>query len=465
MAENNNLNDFDDEYADPAAVQRPRAAKPTVKGNLAAAWQGSPLFKLFVLVVIVGALAAAIIGLLLSGGDKDIAGMNVRGAPGISEVAGAKAPPAYVDAVNDASQKRADEAVKQGASAIPTPVSGDVTTATPNPEDEESQYDPLAEFRPTVPQEGAPAPNPDDLAAESVDPDLLAKMQAQMNTLFEAWRPEGIKVVQVIDPSTLKKDVGEKTPVLGKGDRVIVPSGTISYAQLLIEANSDAPGPVLAEIMSGPLAGGRAIGQFEVTREYLILRFSKITYKKKEYATDAVALDPNSTLPGMVTEKDNRYFTRLVLPMAAGFLEGFGSAISAPSNRVVTDSGSVVVFQQSKQGVKDGIYRGISEAANTAGGFFRDEASATKPLIRVAAGTPMGLFFVNPVTEGSQNGMGTGGTFSNAIPLAPSSTGPSTTTQMGTTTITETEIRPNLSGGSQSSLANGGLNIIQTNPK
>lgn len=452
----NNTDDFDSDFTE-ATVQRAPPQKPTMRGNLKAAWQGSPLFKLFILVVIVGALAAAAIGILSSGADKDMAGMNVRAAPGVSEVAGAKAPPAYVDAVNKASQNRADEAVKKGESALPTPVSGDVTTTTPNSDTEESQYDPLAEFRPTVPQESASTPAPSDSIAESIDSDLMAKMQTQMNTLFEAWRPDGIKLVQVVDPASLQKNGREGTPVITANDKIIIPAGTINYAQMLIEANSDAPGPVLAEIMSGPLTGARAIGQFEVTREYLILRFTKITYKKKDYACDAVALDPNTTLPGMVTEKDNRYFTRLLLPAAAGFLEGFGSAISSPSNKVVTDSGNVVVFQESKQGVKDGLYRGLSEAANTAGGFFRDEAAATKPLIRVAAGTPMGLFFVNAVTDGTGSGRG------NVI-QTPVQTHDGTPSLGGTTT-TESTIRPNISGSSQSPLANGGVSIIQTNPK
>ena len=53
---------------------------------------------------------------------------------------------------------------------------------------------------------------------------------------------------------------------------ILIPAGTIEYAQLVLEANTDAPGPVLADIMSGPLAGSKLLGSFTSTDDYLILK-------------------------------------------------------------------------------------------------------------------------------------------------------------------------------------------------
>ncbi len=454
--------DFEDDFQDDAPPDAPRAApNPGVAGNIKAAWQGSPLFKLFVLVVGAGALTTAIIALLSGGDGGDRAGITVGGVPGLTATPGSKAPPAYVDAVNDASRKRAEEAIRQERSAIPTPVSGDVTTAGLGPEERESQYDPLAEFRPNIPPDNTVTQAPSQEPVELIDGDLLAKMQQQMTSLFDAWRPGGVKLVQVIDPATLKKDLGNKLDKTAPGARVLIPAGTISYAQLVVEANSDAPGPIMAEVMSGRFTGARVIGQFEATRDYLVLKFTKLTYRRKDYSIDAVALDPNSTLPGLVTEKDNRYFSRVILPAAAGFLEGFGSAISAPSNSVVTENGNVIVFEESKQGVKDGIYRGLSEAAQTAGSFFRDEAAATRPLIRVAAGTPMGLFFVNSMTDNISGAP----VETNIRSVSPPVYGPSNpytnldsqiVNPYGGTTVTP------LDAATQSSLAKGGISVIHS---
>lgn len=443
--------DFEQDFTE-AAVQRPPAAKPSMANNLAAAWQGSPLFKMFVLVIVVGALAIAIIA-VFSTNEKDIPASAVRAAPGLSEAPGAKAPPAYVDAVNDASVKRAEDALQQGKSALPTPVSGDETKAGLNGEPEESQYDPLAEFRPNVPQEAAPETPQQPVDLDAFDSDLLGKMQSQMTSLFESWRPAGIKTIQIQEMQAAKQ-LGNPVQSAA-GNKIIVGSGSIYYGELLMEANSDAPGPIVAQILSGPFSGGRAIGQFEVTREYLIIHFTKISYKKKDYAADILAVDPNTTLGALVTEKDNRYFTRVMLPAAAAFLEGFGQALGTPSNNIVASNGQVVVFQESKQGVKDGIYRGISEGARTVGTFFRDEAAATKPLIRVAVGTPMGLFFVNAVTEANQ-----GGNSANVI-QTPIQSQPASSSGSGGS-ISEA---PSLTSNSAPPLSNSGLTVIQSGTK
>jgi len=405
----NQQDDFDEDFND-APVQRTEQAKKGMGANVSAAWQGSPLFKMFILVVVVGALAAASIA-LFSSPEKELTASSIKSAPTMIEAPGSEAPPAYIEAVQDASKKRADAAMQEGKSAFPTPVSGEVNKSALGQSPEESQYDPLAEFRPNVPQQQLPdqqqaaAPPPVD----PVDTEALSKMQSQMTGLFESWRPAGIKVVQVVDPTTLPKvgsDVaggtnGTNLNSASSAAKIVVPAGTVYYSQLLLEANSDAQGPIMAEIMSGPFTGGRVIGQFEVTREYLIISFKKMTYRKRDYTIEALAIDPNTTLGGLVTEKDNRYFTRVLLPSAAAFLEGFGEALGGSTSTVSNSNGGVVVFQQSRRGLEEALNNGFQETAKTAGAFFRDEAAATKPLIRVASGTPMGLFFVNSVTENS----------------------------------------------------------------
>jgi hypothetical protein len=182
--------------------------------------------------------------------------------------------------------------------------------------------------------------------------------------------------------------------------KVIVNAGTVSYAQLLTEANSDVPGPIMALIVSGPLKGARAIGQFTVSPgyDYLVLTFKLADLKGMDYKIDALALDPDTTLGGMATETDQRYMTRLVLPAAAAFLQGFGSALGQ-GNSSITTNGDTTIFQQSSNGFKQGEYDGISAAAQTAGQFFQNQANLVKPLVRVAAGTPMGLFFVDTVID------------------------------------------------------------------
>ena len=183
---------------------------------------------------------------------------------------------------------------------------------------------------------------------------------------------------------------------------------------MLTEANSDVPGPILAQIVSGPLSGARAVGAFQVSdgyEKYLVLHFTLADKKGKDYRIDAIALDPDTTLGGMATEVDERYMMRVVLPAAAGFLQGMGQALGQ-GNSSITTNGSTTIATTTSNGFHQGIYNGMGQAANTMGQFFQNQANLTKPLVRVASGTAMGLFFVAPVTEQD------GGSVNTANPIA-----------------------------------------------
>jgi hypothetical protein len=132
--------------------------------------------------------------------------------------------------------------------------------------------------------------------------------------------------------------------------------------------------------------------------DYLVLKFNLIHFKGKDYTVEAYALDPNTTLAGMATEVDHRYLVRVVLPAAASFLNGLGSALSQTQQEVVSSTTATIVTQ-SKKGFKDGMYQGFGEAAKTAGEFFQNQANTTKTLVRIASGTPMGIFFTQTVFD------------------------------------------------------------------
>ena len=65
--------------------------------------------------------------------------------------------------------------------------------------------------------------------------------------------------------------------------------------------NSDLPGPVLAQVLSGPFTGGRFIGKITVNQDCqcLIIDFKTVVKDTVSYKIDAVALDENTTLAGV----------------------------------------------------------------------------------------------------------------------------------------------------------------------
>jgi len=182
-------------------------------------------------------------------------------------------------------------------------------------------------------------------------------------------------------------------------ETILIPAGEINYAQIMIEANSDVPGPVLAQLMSGPLVGSRIIGSFTVQDEYLILSFNTIVIDGISSPISAVAIDPNTTLPGVATEVNRRYWQRVFLPAAARFIEGIGSAIAEDTETTVTVSGDTVIQEQSALDFEQELGRGVEEGFEEIADFMDEEADRIQVEVRVSRGTPIGVFFTEPVTE------------------------------------------------------------------
>jgi hypothetical protein len=58
------------------------------------------------------------------------------------------------------------------------------------------------------------------------------------------------------------------------------------------------------------------------------------------------------------------------------------------------------------------MFQGLSQASQSMSQFFMNQANQTKPLIRVAAGTPIGFFFVASATDQQNSQSGNAGYFS-----------------------------------------------------
>lgn len=180
---------------------------------------------------------------------------------------------------------------------------------------------------------------------------------------------------------------------------IVVPAGEIAYAQIITEANSDIPGPVLGQIISGPLSGSRVLGDFSVENDLISLRFNTVVVDGISYQIDTIALDPATTLPGMATDVDHRYLRRVLLPTAAAFIEGAAEAITDTGRTNVSVSGDVVAEETEGTDSREQIASGIEEASSQLSEIIEEMNENVEPLIIIRAGTPMGLLFIEPMTR------------------------------------------------------------------
>lgn len=422
----NNFDDFnDDDFND-------FKSSPSIKQI----WNENPLVKIFAVIIGVVVIVMLLV-YLLSEEDKNAS--KVGYTPNQSEAPGGEVSQAYGDAIELVNEGRTEQALNNpNVSSVPIPYNLEQTDLLTETDDGPpfDNFDPLAAWRQNAvpeeqpveeepvlaPYEGPIAPQPVPGPSADVVNSLAQAMSQQMQDILGNHKINAPRIQQVTPSDFLTASVddgsggvmvdtdGDGVPdtLLADGDvtadseeeveTILIPAGTINYAQIMIEANSDVPGPVLAQLVSGPLSGSKLIGSFNVAEEHLILTFNTVVVDGFGQSINATAIDPTTTLPGVATEVDKRYFTRVLLPAAGAFLEGVGRAV-AQETTTVTVSGDTVTTSQSDLDLEQELGKGAEEAASQVADFLDDEADNTKPLVRVARGTAIGVFFTTPVVE------------------------------------------------------------------
>lgn len=415
----NNDDDLDVENFDDAGFD-----DYSKKGTIGDLWRNNPMVKIG---VILAGFAIVVGAIVLFGGKVEkppesyvSGGSEVTEAPGTSEISST-----MEQAIEERNTQNVEEAAREGGSAIPIPTQPSKGTL-PLPVEETSGEDPLERWRrmqeerirqqemlsqakPPQP-EGPPPVDTRTPAVNALSQSMVSQMQAilQNQAIPEPQTKKITKVEFLLEKEERRmarmRDQQQAAAAMNpkvdeQVEDIIVPAGTIEYGQLLLEANTDAPGPVMAQIVSGPLRGARVIGSFTSTDEYITLNFSTLVLDGIDYPIQAVGIDPDSTLPGVITEIDRRYFKRVILPMAADFVQGLAEAVSDSGTTSVYISDNNVTQSTADKDSEQEVASGIEEAGDRLSELLDEEADATKPMLRVASGTPLGVLFVAPVTD------------------------------------------------------------------
>lgn len=424
--------------------------EPQSKVSLKDTWDNNPLLKIAAIVLVAGVLVVGY--LMIFGKDEVIDPTRVGNASTVKGNVGDKLDEEMENAIKKENEQRAAEAEKGSGSSMPIPITkpqDDQLSIPPAAKPEAA--DPLQEWRQkaearrlSLENEAAP-PEETDQAPEVVpmvqpirpqptmklDPQAAKALTQQMQAILATQAPKAASRVRVTKYDNLwvqkrKKDslnakakgggvAGAAVGASGGGaavaggatagrggvkkakNELIVPAGNIAYAQLLNDLNSDIVGPALAQVMSGPFEGGRAIGQFSRQDEYLTLNFRRIIKDGVSYSINALAIDEETTLSAHSTDVDHHYFQRIVLPMAASFLTGYTNAASQTGTTVSQTPGGGQTQETPPPDPKQQLMTGATQAASTLSGILTEDSS--RPItVYVARGTTMGLLFMDSVT-------------------------------------------------------------------
>lgn len=385
---------------------------------------------------LVGAVIITLIGgFMMFGGKKKPETFSMvsrapeqKAAPGTDVVS-----KTYADAVGDVNKANVEKAIKQGTSSLPIPVT--VPTGKINVgENAQPTEDPLERWR-RIQDERTRREQEQKSGLQQRDPnaqaikDMAQAMSTQMQSILAGIKPVKMQEHTVTNHDKLrdllkqfKKEQQEDLAELGLGGtavgaagtgqgdgqngsnqkpiEIIIPAGTIGYAQLVTGANSDYEQPVLGVIVGGPLAGDRIIGQFEHDDEddYLVLTFKKVIIDGISHDINALAVDPATDYSNLATDVDHHYFKRVVIPGAVAFVQALAEAIAEPGQTTSQSTTSTVVTTPKLKPAQY-FWKGLGKSTDKVADTIEEMNKNVDTTVVVAPGTPIGLIFIDPVTD------------------------------------------------------------------
>ena len=394
----------------------------------------SPLAKIAVIVAVIALIG--FVAVMFSGEEeKDVVsivggGSTVTSTPGTDQ----EVAPAYIAAVEEQNEVELDKAIAEGTSAIPVPIDTP-DTRLEVPEEEEETEDPLHRWR-LLQEERVER----QMKSREADPEpvtvldaeqqseaitsLAESMMQQMESVLSSNNELRSFTTRTFIEYTSENDAsnGENS---GNGSgqngsenqfeeedeaEILIAAGKIVYGQLLLQANSDVPFTVLAQMVSGPLKGWKLMGKFQIIDDLNLLGIkftAAVNDDGKTYKVKAVMLNPDNGLAAMRTSVDHRYLRRIVLPMAAEFISGYASAIAESGRTSVTVTGQSVVSAENPTTDKQDVATGVEGAADEIATILEDFGEVPVKIV-IDAGTPIGIFFTRSVLS-TDEGVTAGG--------------------------------------------------------
>ena len=214
------------------------------------------------------------------------------------------------------------------------------------------------------------------------------------------WNPSAAHGARTLE----ERDSGaSESPRAADSSLPRIAAGRGFYARTLYAVNSDYPGPVLLELLEPPLAGAVVSGTFARAGERLTLRLSRLEYRSRSLPVDAWAVGLDCACYGVEGEVDRHWFSRVLLPAAASFAEGFLDAISRSEETVIVNGdvlgprvlGPRVRYERRAAETRDAVHAGIATAARAAGDVLLEDAP-DGPTVRIPRDTELVVVFAMP---------------------------------------------------------------------
>jgi len=246
---------------------------------------------------------------------------------------------------------------------------------------------------------------------------MVSAMSSQAQQLITAWQPTPMVNKEGSAESTTKNGMANGAPgasessstsistTTTKTGRPLVKAGSILFAVLDTEANSDYPdSPIMATIVEGKFKGAKLLGKLVTTKsvsgqlDRISLSFSIMNMDQWDNtkAITAYAIDPDTAHTVLASQVDYHYLQRFGAIMATSFMQGYANTLLQSGGTSTTG-----IFGTSTTSPA------LSPASKIAAGFGQvgqNLSSVTKnytnipPTVKVDSGVGLGILFMKDLT-------------------------------------------------------------------
>jgi intracellular multiplication protein IcmE len=193
-------------------------------------------------------------------------------------------------------------------------------------------------------------------------------------------------------PAALSTNIGEK--------QLLFRAGSIIFATLDSEVNTDDGGDVFATVQGGPYANSRLIGKIEQAPRNIRLHFSVLAPQDERptLSINAIAIREQDAKEGVADSVNHHVIERYTALFAGSLLQGLGQAAAQPQGTAaVLPNGQTIVEQQQVSNKRIAMYA-LGSVGTNAGAQVRQTFS--EPLTyKTPANKGIGVIFLTDVSE------------------------------------------------------------------
>jgi intracellular multiplication protein IcmE len=185
--------------------------------------------------------------------------------------------------------------------------------------------------------------------------------------------------------------------------RVLIAAGDGVFGMVFVGGNSDQQSPpIIVEALSGPIAHRKLTGSFQAPSNRngpatdVVIRLTRMTTEDgRQVPIDAIVIAPDSMETAVASRVEPHTMQRIVLPMAAAFVQGLGQALAySGSTTAVGPLGGFSAFRNFSPEQLIGI--GAGSAAQSASQILRDQAPRGSTIF-IDRGAEVGILFLSPL--------------------------------------------------------------------